>query len=315
MKNNQKFPAGLQIRFSSRDIEQMEEQSIYWDLRLKQFTPGKFNGEIYAYHTKNIQLSFSSRSTGCFARGSVPAGTTTISFPISNKYQSYYRGHPLEENQAWALLPGEEIEFLSLFPSSLFTIAISTDLLEKQAIAITGKSFNELRTQERLQMNPLGYENRTKYFFSVFRKLRQSPLKLEEWEEELIEKQIIEIILLGIDSHGEELKMTERLNAAKRAELYIRKNLKNTPAIPELCHTIGASERTLYLGFKERFGVSPKTFIKTVQLNGAHLDLLNNHSGKSISEIATKWEFFHLGRFSQQYHKLFGNLPSETQCR
>lgn len=32
----------------------------------------------------------------------------------------------------------------------------------------------------------------------------------------------------------------------------------------------------------------------------------------SVTDFATKWGFFHLGRFSQQYRQRFGILPSQT---
>ncbi len=50
-----------------------------------------------------------------------------------------------------------------------------------------------------------------------------------------------------------------------------------------------------------------------MRLNEARRDLLFNGSEISISDIAMEWDFYHLGRFSQQYSHMFGELPRETR--
>jgi transcriptional regulator GlxA family with amidase domain len=32
----------------------------------------------------------------------------------------------------------------------------------------------------------------------------------------------------------------------------------------------------------------------------------------SVTDVATRWGFFHLGRFSQEYGQLYGERPSQT---
>jgi AraC-like DNA-binding protein len=36
---------------------------------------------------------------------------------------------------------------------------------------------------------------------------------------------------------------------------------------------------------------------------------------RNLTELAMEFGFFHLGRFSEQYRKQFGELPSETLKR
>ncbi len=54
---------------------------------------------------------------------------------------------------------------------------------------------------------------------------------------------------------------------------------------------------------------------KMMRLNGVRRDLLAKNSGKTVSDTAMEWGFYHLGRFSEQYMKMFDELPSKTNQR
>lgn len=47
----------------------------------------------------------------------------------------------------------------------------------------------------------------------------------------------------------------------------------------------------------------------------ARLDLMKYSNVKTITDIASKNGFLHLGRFSNQYKILFGELPKQTVNR
>ena len=306
------FPSGLHLNLDSHDAEEMREQSIFWSYEHKQFSRGEFQGKIIAAHTKRLQIAISYRSTGVFMRGGVPPGTTIISLPLALTNSFYYRGQPLENNQAIALQLNEEIELHTSLPSLLLTIVVSSALLERQAIALTGKSFAELRSQERLIMCQNDQVNRTNHLVSLLMSQLGDGTLYEE-AEELLENEILETVLLGVGPCEKNTRQAGRLVLARKAEEYIRNNLENPLSINELCLATGATERTLHLGFKERFGVSPIAFMRMMKLNEVRQELRLNNSGRSVTEIAVDWGFYHLGRFSGQYSQMFGELPNQTK--
>ncbi|WP_269744634.1 helix-turn-helix domain-containing protein [Rhodococcus sp. AW25M09] len=76
---------------------------------------------------------------------------------------------------------------------------------------------------------------------------------------------------------------------------------------------MGVGPRTLQAAFQRERGTTPLEELRRARLARAHADLLDaTPDGTSVTEVATRWGFFHLGRFSQFYRSEFGLSPSQT---
>ncbi len=107
-----------------------------------------------------------------------------------------------------------------------------------------------------------------------------------------------------------------RIDVAQRVEQHLLDDLTLPRTVEELCQVAGTSRRTLEYAFKGYFGMSPKQFIKALRLNAARNDLLRGDYGSAqVVEIASGWGFTHMGQFSSDYHRMFGERPSETLRR
>jgi AraC-like DNA-binding protein len=86
--------------------------------------------------------------------------------------------------------------------------------------------------------------------------------------------------------------------------------------MPEICAAIGVPERTLRLCCQERLGMSPKQYLTRRRMYIVQRELLSVETeATGVTEIATRFGFWHLGRFSAGYHAIFGELPSTTLAR
>ncbi|MEV8314451.1 AraC family transcriptional regulator [Streptomyces sp. NPDC059900] len=71
--------------------------------------------------------------------------------------------------------------------------------------------------------------------------------------------------------------------------------------------------RWLQEAFRRYVGMSPMAYVRDVRLTRVRDELRAAEPGSlSVSEVAHRWGFSHLGRFAEQYHARFGELPSET---
>jgi AraC-like DNA-binding protein len=88
-------------------------------------------------------------------------------------------------------------------------------------------------------------------------------------------------------------------------------------AVTRICEEAGCSISTLEYSFRKRFGVTPKQYIKRLQLSRVRRDLhlFNKKGYRSITDVATKHGIWHMGQFAADYRRLFDELPSETLVR
>lgn len=100
----------------------------------------------------------------------------------------------------------------------------------------------------------------------------------------------------------------------RRAVEYLHANADRPLTLGELVRASGVAGRTLLKHFKEAHGVSPMRYLRNYRLQRARDDL-QREAGRSVSEIALRWGFAHLGRFAQQYRRRFGEAPSAARRR
>ena len=95
----------------------------------------------------------------------------------------------------------------------------------------------------------------------------------------------------------------------KRAVDYIHTSAAQKITLEELSAASGVSIRALQLGFRKFLGVSPMAYLLKIRLQRAHKDLLSEHAGVTIEEIAKRWGFSNPSKFAAQIRLHFGVNP------
>jgi AraC-like DNA-binding protein len=107
-----------------------------------------------------------------------------------------------------------------------------------------------------------------------------------------------------------------RRRAVLRAREFIDSHLDQPLSLPLICRASYCSARALEYGFREMFGVAPMTYTRCARLSRVRCDLyLSEPRPKTVTRLAMKWGFQHLGQFSKDYRTLFCESPSVTLAR
>jgi AraC-like DNA-binding protein len=101
----------------------------------------------------------------------------------------------------------------------------------------------------------------------------------------------------------------------KRALDYMESKLDAPILLSDIVEVSGVPGRTLFKHFQDWRGVSPMRYLRNARFQRAREALKGAPPEASVTEIAMRWGFNHMGRFSVEYRKRFGESPSETLRR
>lgn len=116
---------------------------------------------------------------------------------------------------------------------------------------------------------------------------------------------------------NEQTPVFPKLTRGEKIALEIRNqvygHMDGKISIESFAKQYAVSEKTLQNSFKSLFGFSPNRFLRLLKLNHIHHELKHLDPKKnSVSKVAHKWGFTHMGQFTRYYTDLFHQNPSQT---
>ncbi|MEU3570892.1 AraC family transcriptional regulator [Kitasatospora sp. NPDC036755] len=146
---------------------------------------------------------------------------------------------------------------------------------------------------------------------------RRSPLGMRQFERLLVDT------LLDAQPHSLSRTQPDRGRAPlpgplRRAADYCAEHAGEALSVADIALAARVSLRTLREGFRRHLDTTPLAYLRRVRLDRAHHDLLAIADGRAhgtVTEVACRWGFTHLGRFSADYRRAYGRSPSQTLGR
>jgi AraC-like DNA-binding protein len=106
----------------------------------------------------------------------------------------------------------------------------------------------------------------------------------------------------------------ERRNTRLRAAVeFLHEHAGEPLSVSDIARAADLSVRALQESFQRTLDRTPMNYLREVRLRHVRADLLAAEPGTaSVAEIASRWGFSHMGRFSGEYLNRFGEYPRQT---
>jgi AraC-like DNA-binding protein len=96
---------------------------------------------------------------------------------------------------------------------------------------------------------------------------------------------------------------------------FLRRHVEQPLTVEDLAEAAGVSPRTLFRDFKNELDASPMEVLREERLERIHRELSAPGAETSVTEVAFRWGFNHLGRLAGAYRERYGESPSDTLQR
>jgi AraC-like DNA-binding protein len=131
-----------------------------------------------------------------------------------------------------------------------------------------------------------------------------------------LQAELIEPFVWGITSgypRSSEHHVPSAATIVRKVEDWVDGRPPETIQIADLCGALHLSRRTLHRAFAETLGMGPARYLTLKRLTAVRTELRKSDPAAiKVTDTATKYGFWELGRFAREYRQMFGERPSET---
>jgi AraC family ethanolamine operon transcriptional activator len=291
----------------SSDVDEHARRLVGWSQDYSQLTPGRFDGTVLQASLGAVALLQERTNQRLRERFVVPAGELVVAVPVGLSGPAHWGDARLDADSVAVCRGGEPTELLT--PKEFGIVGIAVPVAGHDVHALVPGVPRVLR--DRAAADAMR---------ALFARALQAARRVEDPARTRFAGVLADevgVLAARVAAEGEGTgavpSLARRLSLVRRAEAFVHANEEAAPTVAELCRATGACRRTLQASFVDVLGIGPSRYLRAMRLNRVRADL--KHDAASVSEVAVRWGFWHLGRFSADYRAMFGELPSETRAR
>jgi AraC family ethanolamine operon transcriptional activator len=304
----------LTSNHSFSSIEQLDEvtHTLGWDTEYRQLKPGTFSSSFKTRESETWFLIEEQSSAHVEVQAPAPDGMYVLA--VVEGDPAVVNGQTLSSNHIFVQPPVSDLRVILPAGIKVTQIGVAAEQFEESHLAVD-PDLSVL--SEGVKTIPTG----PGMLASVRQTMREAllaPLSREASREEMVSGVLVDILTVASDHcympFDRSLHRASAQQSLDKAREYIEAHLGGTIRMECMCHYAGATLRTIERIFAREVGMSPQQYVKARRLNAVRRCLLRESEKQylSITEVAESYGFVHLGRFSGDYRRYFGERPSET---
>ncbi len=306
------FPEGFVFRETAQSHEELREIAAFWSLETIQLQSGRYRGCVSAVHTARTQLAIANHECGTWMGGTVPKETFVMGFGLREDTELRFRGTALGQTAVCLHDSRNGLDFSFHTPADVVCLAMDRRDIERRVNALWQNqpawlSSGVLELHDQAAMASI-----QRLAMECFQEAVQAPAALLTGRAgKQFENRLIEGILSAVRGPSRLENGFARRWIARRAADFLHAHFREDVGISDLCAAVGATRRTLHMGFLEVYGMPPMRYLTVLRLNAARCEMLARRTREaSVTRIAADCGFTHMGRFSAAYREFFGLMPS-----
>ncbi len=295
------------------ELEVLGTGGFDWTLHRVRLEHGPLFISVSGTQTPRVQLGRVGYSNGVLVRGDFPADSVLLVHQ-RRKVHAVYHNREVAGAEVVFSREGDEVDFIMREGDDVYTIAVEADFFKEMFVELFGETaLKQASRSRRLRLKQTCQNRFAAKVESWIFQLHEGRLQKEGVPYDAIEKVMLRELLECIDT-VKVFRERKRFGIEQVREA-LEENLENTVTIPEIAQRLGIGKRQLYGAFKERYGMSPKKYLRMLRLDAIRKELAVADGSVKVSDVALKYGFLHLGHFAAEYKKVFGKSPSETLNR
>ncbi|HSW07311.1 helix-turn-helix domain-containing protein [Aquabacterium sp.] len=302
------------------DLDEHAGAQPNWSLHYDQISHGSFAGKLTHVQLPDLRVVLESSTCALRQRGHIGQRQYGFAMALDQPGDAYFNGQRLD-SESMMIGRSEDLDLSSPADFSMVAVVVDHALLNSLWERMYQKPLTAwLDHQLVVKMRPEVAQALRAAHLDLLSRITASPQVLADagavrQMRDAILIEWIAAIPAKVDISG--LKSsTARKRVVDRACEAMLSQPDQPPTILQVCSHIGASPRKLEYCFRDVLGISPVKYLRAVRLNGVRRGLKRSAgSGVCVQDMAAHWGFWHLGDFSADYKRQFGELPSETLRR
>ena len=305
------FKAGLVINTSRQYHEEVPGDAHGWDIDINEMTKQPFEADVRGVHTSHLQLSLMYYHNAIMVDGGYPEGAVIFSC-IETNGLIHEKNRTYDNNDIIILNDNKPFDLIVSEPCYIYTLAIEQVILEREFEAFFKIPFRQVYKEQDIYLDPAQREAYCLLFKKEMEVLKQQPAENTSAEMyAMLEIEILKKLFSYFLFRPKEINYLPKY--IRDGRVLLKQNINATYTIADLVDDLQVSKRTIQHGFKHYLGFTPKEYQQYIRLNGIRKTILDAKDPNiTLSEIAANYNYFHLGHFSAEYKKFFGESPSKT---
>jgi AraC-like DNA-binding protein len=289
------------------------------DMQIFPTAKGEFRAELTQVTINELWMQRFAENLPRVHKGAARPGRRVFSFLTEDQPEVHNRGRLLSLGELCA--DDHEMQHVITTGNYHFgCMSLRPEELTAACKAIVGCEFDTERSTRFMRPNPDLMERLLKLHAMAggFAKTMPELFELPEVVRALEQQLIHALVRCLTDGNVSTMKSgtLHHTVIVARFEEFVEAN-PNTPLyLTEVCAAVGAAERTFRAACEEHIGMGPIRYLTLRRMHLVHRALVRTApSTKTVTQVATDYGFWELGRFAVAYRELFGEPPSVTLQR